>query len=97
LAKQLGVAEQLLDAMYHIDQHAEEFTPAERAALRFAELMTTDAREVSEEVWEALQEHFDDGEITELAAVIGLFNYLNRFNTALDVELAPLMKMPDVR
>jgi alkylhydroperoxidase family enzyme len=82
----------MLDAMYHIDQHAAEFSAAELAALRFAELMTTDAREVSQEVWEALQEHFDDGEIIELAAVIGLFNYLNRFNSALDVEFDPILQ-----
>src|SRR6476661_8778694 len=36
--------------MYHIDEHAEMFTPAERAALTLAERMTTDARGVDEEV-----------------------------------------------
>jgi len=74
--------------MYHIDQHAEEFSAAERAALHFAEVMTTDPREVSEADWQALQEHFDDDQIIELAAVIGLFNYLNRFNSALDIQFA---------
>lgn len=90
LAKQLGVSEELLEAMYHIDQHPAAFTTAERAALHLAELMTTDAREVSEAVWEEVQEHFGDGEIVELAAVIGLFNYVNRFNTALHVPLTPV-------
>ena len=33
--------------------------------------------------------HFDDGQIVELAAVIGLFNYFNRFNDALRVEITP--------
>ncbi len=31
--------------------------------------------------------NFDDGQIVELAAVIGLFNYFNRFNDALRVEI----------
>jgi len=89
LAKQLGVSEDLLDAMYHIDEHAHLFTPAERAALTLTERMTTDAHGVDEEVWAELKEHFDDGQIVELAAVIGLFNYFNRFNDALRVDITP--------
>lgn len=87
LAKQLGASEDLLEAMYHIDAHRDEFTPAELAALSFAERMTTDARNVDEDVWAELREHFEDGQIIELAAVIGLFNYFNRFNDALRVEI----------
>lgn len=75
--------------MYNIDQHADMFTPAERAALTLAERMTTDARGVDEEVWAELRDHFDVGEIIELAAVIGLFNYFNRFNDALQVPITP--------
>lgn len=73
--------------MYHIDQHQDEFSPAERAAIALAERMTTDARGVDEEVWASLREHFDEGEVVELAAVIGLFNYFNRFNEALRVQI----------
>ncbi len=89
LAKEQGVSEVLLDAMYNIDQHADMFTPAERAALSLAERMTTDARGVDEEVWADLRFHFDEGEIVELAAVIGLFNYFNRFNDGLQVPITP--------
>ena len=87
LAKQLGVTEGLLDAMYHIDRNAGRFTEAELAALSLAERMTTDAHGVDEEVWATLREHFDEGQIVELAAVIGLFNYFNRFNDALRVDV----------
>jgi len=87
LAKQLGASKDLLDAMYHIDEHADEFTPAERAALMLAERMTTDARGVDEDLWAELRAHYDEGEIIELAAVIGLFNYFNRFNDALRVDI----------
>lgn len=95
LAKQQGVSEALLDAMYHIDEHADLFTPAERAALSLAERMTTDARGVDEEVWAELRFHYDEGEIIELAAVIGLFNYFNRFNDALRVPITPADTSPD--
>lgn len=87
LAKQLGASEELLDAMFNIDQHRNLFTPAEQAALTLAERMTTDARNVDEEVWAELRDHFDDGQIVELACVIGLFNYFNRFADALRVEI----------
>lgn len=73
--------------MYNIDQHEDLFTPAERAALAFAEHMTTDAHGVSEDIWIDLTDHFDDGQIIEIAAVIGLFNYFNRFNDALKVDI----------
>ncbi len=73
--------------MYNIDRQESMFTPAERAALALAERMTTDARGVDEDIWADLREHFDDGQIIELAAVIGLFNYFNRFNDALRVPV----------
>ena len=85
LAKQLGVTEELLDALYHIDQHSHLFTDRELIALRFAEIMTTSARDVDEELWDALQAYFDDGEIVEIATVIGLFNFFNRYADALQI------------
>ena len=65
LARQLGVTEELLDALYHIDTHRHLFTARELAALRFAEIMTTSGRDVDEALWDVLQAHFDDGEIVE--------------------------------
>lgn len=85
LARQLGVTEELLDALYHIDQHRQLFTDRELVALRFAEIMTTSARDVDEELWDALQAYFDDGEIVEIATVIGLFNFFNRYADALQI------------
>ena len=85
LARQLGVTEELLDAMYHIDTHRHLFAPRELAALRFAEVMTTSGLDVDEALWDELQAHFDDGEIVELASVIGLFNFFNRFADALRI------------
>ena len=85
LARQLGVSEALLDALYHIDEQRHLFTGRELVALRLAEIMTTGAREVSEALWDELQAHFDDGELVEIATVIGLFNFFNRFADALEI------------
>ena len=90
LAKQLGVTEELLDALYHIDEHHDLFTQRQLVALRLAEIMTTSARDVDENLWDALQSHFDDGQLVELTTVIGLFNYFNRFADVL--QLYPTRK-----
>ncbi|MBV9229924.1 MAG: hypothetical protein JOZ18_11470 [Chloroflexi bacterium] len=80
------MSEALLDALYHIDEHRHLFTERELVALHFAEIMTTSAREVDEALWDELQAHFDDGELVEIASVIGLFNFFNRFADALQID-----------
>ncbi|GCF10443.1 hypothetical protein KDI_40070 [Dictyobacter arantiisoli] len=82
----MGLDEALLDALFNIDQHRALFTDRELVALRYAEIMTTSARDVSEELYDELQAHFDDGEIVELTTVIGMFNFFNRFADALKLD-----------
>ena len=86
LAEQLGVTRELLDALYHIDTHRHLFSARELAALRYAEIVTTSARDVDEQLWDELQTHFDDGELVEITSVIGLFNFLNRYADALQIQ-----------
>ncbi|HUI42370.1 MAG TPA: hypothetical protein VL523_10415 [Terriglobia bacterium] len=64
----------------------EAFPPAERAALRFSDQLTRDSNAISNGLFVELGAHFDEGEIVEIAAVAGLFNYFNRFNNALQME-----------
>ena len=63
-----------------------DFTPREKAALELAERESLDSHNVDDEFWVRLREHFDEGEIIELAAIIGLFNYFTRFSNALRLE-----------
>ncbi len=63
-----------------------DFTDAEKAALELAERTTLDPNGVDDVFWQELRRHFDEGEIIELLAAIGLFNYFNRFNNALHME-----------
>jgi len=67
-------------------EHRDQLSAAEKVALRFAERMTLDSNNVDEPLWSQLREHFDEGEVLELASAIGLFNYFNRFNNALNME-----------
>ena len=48
--------------------------------------MTTDSHGVDDELWAEVRRHFDEGEVVELAVAIGLFNYFNIFNNALQME-----------
>jgi uncharacterized peroxidase-related enzyme len=63
-----------------------DFNEREKAALELAERETLDSTGVDDEFWARLRQHFDEGEIIELAAAIGLFNYFNRFNNSLKME-----------
>ena len=49
--------------------------------------MTLHSTQIPDAEFDSLRQHFDEGEIVELLAAIGLFNYFNRFNNAL--QMAP--------
>jgi uncharacterized peroxidase-related enzyme len=85
ICKKLGWSEDQLDNLVHY-QDRNDFTDAEKAALKLAEQMTRNERPLSNEELEDLRAHFSEGEIVELMAAIGLFNYFNRFNNLLDME-----------
>jgi alkylhydroperoxidase family enzyme len=41
---------------------------------------------VDDKLWADVRSHYDEGEVVELVSAIGLFNYFNRFNDALQME-----------
>lgn len=63
------------------------FTDAENVALELAERMTLSGHAVDDDLWQRLNAFYDEGEIVELASVIGLFNYFNRWNDALRTDI----------
>ena len=85
-ARREGWSEDQLKNLADFEQRA-DFSAAEKAALRLAERMTRDAHSVDDQLWAELRRYYDDGQIVELAAAIGLFNYFNRFNDALRMEI----------
>lgn len=62
------------------------FTPAERAALAYAEAVTQLGARVADEVFAELRRHFSEREIVELTAAVAVENFYNRLNAALQVE-----------
>lgn len=57
-----------------------------RAALAYADVVHRSGHEVSDELYGRLRESWDDGQIVEIALVVGMTEYFNRFNDSLRVE-----------
>ena len=85
MARRHGWSEEQLSDLANF-RHRSDFTDAEKAALELAERTTLDSNRVDDQFWKELRRYYDEGEIIELLAAIGLFNYFNRFNNALHME-----------
>lgn len=84
----LGVERQL-EAVWDFETSG-LFDPAERAALRLARDAAQVPNAVDSRHFDDLREHFDDGDIVEIMAVIALFGFLNRWNDTMATELEEL-------
>jgi uncharacterized peroxidase-related enzyme len=85
IARKLGWTETQIKAL-HDSAGSAEFTEREKVAIHLAEVMTLDAHSYSEAEFALLRGFFSEGEVVELMAAIGLFNYFNRFNDLLEME-----------
>ena len=85
MARRHGWSEEQIAELARFRERS-DFTAREKAALELAERVTRDAHEVDDAFWAELRKYYDEGEIVELLAAIGLFNYFNRFNEALRME-----------
>jgi alkylhydroperoxidase family enzyme len=98
-----GIPDEDLLGLLDPDNH--DFTDAERAALAFADELTTnmtsvsyaDNRQgVSADTLVRLKAHYSDAEISELTLSVSLWNALTRFHRVMDFELdmpEPLAEM----
>jgi AhpD family alkylhydroperoxidase len=62
------------------------FSEAEKEAIHLAEVMTNASHEYTDADMARLRRFYSEGEVVELMAAIGLFNYFNRFNNLLQME-----------
>ena len=85
MARRLKVSEEVLDAVARDDLGAVE--PAWRAALEYANDVTRGGGVVSDERFAMLERHFTPEQVVEITAVIGLFNYFNRFANGLNIPV----------
>jgi AhpD family alkylhydroperoxidase len=85
-AKMRGVDEAKIAQIWNFER-SELYTDAERAALRFARDASVIPNAVTPQHFEELRHHWDEGEIIEILAVIGLFGFLNRWNDSMATDL----------
>jgi AhpD family alkylhydroperoxidase len=79
-------------------EEADDLTEPEKAAIHYADLMATDHLAVDDAVFDRLRRHFDDGEIVELGAHIGLCVGFGRLSATWDLidDLPPSFRADDV-
>jgi len=57
----------------------------ECVALKYAEAATEHAYNIDPKIFQEMKKNFTDEQIVEITSVIGLFNFINRFNDSLGV------------
>jgi alkylhydroperoxidase family enzyme len=84
VGSRLGVPTAKIDAL---SDHAASplFSEAEKVALEYADAMTDTSRDVDDELFARLQQHYDDDTIAELTMIIAWENASSRFNRALRI------------
>lgn len=83
LAERCGSMDKVFDVNTWRDSTL--FDDVERAALAYAEGMSTTPPQISDEVKQQLKQHFSEQAITELTALIAFQHLSARFNAALDI------------
>ena len=79
-----GLTEELVCSLER-PQEAEDLTPAERAAIAYADLMATDHLAVGDATFEGLREHFTEPEIVELAINLAYLVGVGRLTASLNM------------
>lgn len=80
----MGVPEEKIVAT--TDPASPPLSPAEWAAVSFALASTEHAEGVPQDVFDAMREHWSEAQVVEIAAVVGVFNFTNRFANSLGIE-----------
>ncbi len=88
-SERFGSTEERLQDVWNFAD-SPHFSEAEKAALAFAHAAAQVPNGVTDEIAAALREHWDDGDIVEIMAVIALFGYLNRWNDSMGSALEDL-------
>jgi uncharacterized peroxidase-related enzyme len=85
-AKLRGIPDEKIAQIWDFER-SPLYDDAERVALRFALAAASVPNAVTPQHFDALREHWDDGQIVEILAVVGLFGFLNRWNDSMATDL----------
>jgi uncharacterized peroxidase-related enzyme len=84
-SKRVGVTPEEWQALKSADYSS--FSPKEQAALKFAEKITRESRNVGDADFTALKEHFSEEQVVDLNMLAGLINLTNRVTDPLGAEV----------
>ena len=79
LGRSLGFQEDEIEAISQNYQLSDYFSPADKAAIHWAECLTERTYKRHPEAMAQLKLHFNDAQIVEITMVSGFFNFWNRF------------------
>ena len=84
MGSRLGISTEKLDAL---NDYAKSplFSATEKVALEYADAITDTHRDVDDELFARVQQHYDDDTIAELTMIIAWENASSRFNRALRI------------
>jgi AhpD family alkylhydroperoxidase len=85
-ARMRDVPEEKIAAIWNFER-SPLYEEREREALRFARDASLVPNEVTPGHFDRLRRHWDDGQIVEILAVVGLFGFLNRWNDTMATAL----------
>lgn len=82
----LGVDEKKLAAIWEY-RASPLYSRAERVALDFAIAAASQPNAVTDELFNELKQHWTEGQIVEMAAVVSFFGFMNRWNDSIATPL----------
>jgi len=89
-ALRLGIQDRKLEAVWEF-RTSPLFDDKERVALEFAIAAAAQPNDVTDELFEKLKQHWTEGQIVEMAGVVAMFGFMNRWN---DTMATPLEDEP---
>lgn len=85
-AERYGASDARLAEVWNYER-SDLFTPAEKAALAFAQAAATLPNGVDAAIAAEMRRHWNDDEIVEILGVVALFGYLNRWNDSMATSI----------
>lgn len=98
----MDFSDELVEAIKGDYLNSDHFTAAEKAAMRWAEVLTLKQYQGAlgqkpqhREAVAVLKEHYDEAQIVEITMVSGFFNFWNRFTDGLEIDIEddPVMNL----
>lgn len=87
IALDLGVSpEKIGDLANSLWENSSSFSEAEKTVLELVEQIAEDANDVSDDLWERLRSHWENGQLLEITSVITTFVTIGRMGDSLGVS-----------